>query len=369
MSDIITVRDSEIIAAEINIIKEDTRRIMIANTILIGGKLVEAKSMVPYGEWGKWLEEKVNYSQSTAENMMKLYREYGEGQLNLFDNWTNSETFANLSYTQHMALLALPFSDRMEFAEKNNVESLSTRELEKAIREELAAAQAERDDIQRKLDETEKALFSAQTDLEYAQDNLDAEKTRAREVEREQKQLVEAMKSRAESAEKEKAWAEKYEQHALKQVKKLEKQLEEAKAAEAAALAEAKKAAENPEIPESLMEQLRKDAAAEAAKQAAEEVEKKLAAAEKQAQAETAAREKAEQAAKDAAEKLAEAEKAVKTANPIITEAIVRAQKLTNDFNELNGFRLKQQATAPSIAESIRKIMLDMIESMRGCIS
>ena len=53
MSDIITARDPEIIAAEINTIKEQVQRVLIYASIEIGGKLTEAKSLVPQGEWGK----------------------------------------------------------------------------------------------------------------------------------------------------------------------------------------------------------------------------------------------------------------------------------------------------------------------------
>ena len=133
--EIITARDPEIIAAEINTIKREVQEVLIYATIKIGGKLCEAKSLVPQGEWGKWLEENVEYSQSTAENMMKLYKEYGGNQESLFDTWTNSETFGKLTYTQHLAMLALPFADRQAFAEENNVQEMSTRQLQQAIRE------------------------------------------------------------------------------------------------------------------------------------------------------------------------------------------------------------------------------------------
>lgn len=106
MSNIITARDPYIIAAEINTIKRQVQETMIAGSLRIGEKLQEAKSLVPQGEWGKWLEENVEYSQSTAENLMKLYREYGTNQQSLFDTWTSSQTFGKLSYTQHLALLA-----------------------------------------------------------------------------------------------------------------------------------------------------------------------------------------------------------------------------------------------------------------------
>lgn len=337
MSEIVTVRDSEIVAAEINTIKEDTRRIMIGNAIRIGGKLLEAKSMVPFGEWGKWLTEKVDYSQSTANNLMKLYQEYGDNQESLFDDWTKSETFANLTYSQHMALLALPFAERVDFAESHDVENMSTRELEKAIREELTAAQQENGDLRRKLDETEQALFNAQTELEYAKDDLDTEKTKARDAEKEQARLVEAMKTRAEMAEKEKSNAEKSEQNALNLVEKLNKQLAEAREAEVSVRQELKKAQENPEVPDTVMEQLRKEAESEAARNAAEELEKQLAAAQKTAQDAVSAREAAEAAARDAADKLAEAQKAAKMSDPDVVTFQAMFLQLQDVWNRAVG--------------------------------
>ena len=56
---IITARDPGIIAAEINLIKKQVQETVIWGTIQNGEKLCEAKSLVPQGEWGKWLEENV----------------------------------------------------------------------------------------------------------------------------------------------------------------------------------------------------------------------------------------------------------------------------------------------------------------------
>lgn len=362
MNEIITVRDGDVIAAEINAIKEQTRRVMISSSIEIGRRLVEAKSAVPHGEWGKWLEEKVDYSQSTANNLMQLYREYGEGQENLFDNWTNSQTFANLTYTQHMALLALPFCDRAEFAERNDVENMSTRELEKAIREELEKAQEENKRLQEKLGHTQGKLSDAECDIEDLKEDLEKAKDRIFDEKQIAKAQNEDLQKKIAAAEKDKERAEKSEKSALNLVKKLEKQLKEAQEKEAAAVADLQKARENPEIPEAVMEQMRAEAAAKVAEAETGEIRKQLEEAED-------AKHRAEEARVAAEEKLAAAERAVKVANPVITEAIVRAKKLQNDFNELNEFRLKQKGTDPNVAESIRKMMLDMIKSMEGCVS
>jgi hypothetical protein len=66
------------IAAEINLIKSRTDKIMLQNCVQIGACLTETKAAVPYGEWGKWLkEEEVSYSQRTAEHLMRIYKEFG----------------------------------------------------------------------------------------------------------------------------------------------------------------------------------------------------------------------------------------------------------------------------------------------------
>ena len=79
-------RTPEIIAAEINGIKEQTKKMVLYNSIEIGRKLTEAKLLMDHGEWGKWLENAVDYSKSTANNLMKIFQEYGAEQITLLDN-------------------------------------------------------------------------------------------------------------------------------------------------------------------------------------------------------------------------------------------------------------------------------------------
>ncbi|WP_144251287.1 DUF3102 domain-containing protein, partial [Mycobacterium tuberculosis] len=74
----------------------------------IGGKLIEAKELVTHGEWGTWLQNNVNYSQSTANNFMRVATEYSDSQV-----------FANLSYSQAVALLAVPSEEREQFVADN----------------------------------------------------------------------------------------------------------------------------------------------------------------------------------------------------------------------------------------------------------
>lgn len=133
------IRTAENIAIEINTIKKQTQKVMLSASIEIGRRLAEAKSLVPHGAWGDWLEQNVNYSERTAQNLIKIYDQYSDkGMDALFGN--DLDAFAELSYTQAVALLALPTVDeRKEFIETHDMETMSTRELQEAIKAQKAA--------------------------------------------------------------------------------------------------------------------------------------------------------------------------------------------------------------------------------------
>lgn len=135
MTNIDIVRTPAIVAAEINSIKFQTRNVLIFNSIEIGKRLTEAKNMMEHGQFGKWLAEEVDYSQSTANNLMKIYEQYGADQGALFGDNSKSQTFANLSYSQAVALLGIPADEREQFIEQNNAAELSIRELKARIKE------------------------------------------------------------------------------------------------------------------------------------------------------------------------------------------------------------------------------------------
>ena len=152
-------RTPELIAAEINSIKQQARIQILCNSIEIGRRLIEVKEMLPHGEWGKWLDTAVDYSQSTANNLMRIAEEYGSEQWALFGADAKSQALGNLSYTQALALLALPAGEREQFAEENDIENMSTRELQKAIRERdeaLEKAEAAWDELKNQAKELDK---------------------------------------------------------------------------------------------------------------------------------------------------------------------------------------------------------------------
>ena len=157
-------RTPELIAAEINHIKDQTKFMMLNNSIEIGRRLTEAKQQLQHGEWGSWLTEKVEFSKTTANNLMRIFEEYGADQMALFgETGAKSQALGSLSYSQAVALLAIPGEEREHFIEENDAANMSTRELQQAIKERDQARE-------------EKEL--AEKDMKYFQDRVEQERQR-----------------------------------------------------------------------------------------------------------------------------------------------------------------------------------------------
>lgn len=107
--------------------------------LTIGRCLTEAKQALPHGEWLPWLNERVEFSERTARNFMRLARE-----------WSNPQALADLGAAKALTLLALPAEERESFIAENHVVGgeektvidMTSRELEKAIRERKEAQEA-----------------------------------------------------------------------------------------------------------------------------------------------------------------------------------------------------------------------------------
>ena len=162
-------RTPEIVAAEIRQIADQTRKMVLNSSIEIGKRLCEAKEMVPHGEWAAWLEKNVDFSQSSANNFMKIYTEYGDIQGELWGASAKSQTFGNLSYSQAVALLAVPTEEREEFVKENHVEDMSTRELQEAIK---ARDEAE-EKLQKEKAAADERVRAAQRQAESVMEELD----------------------------------------------------------------------------------------------------------------------------------------------------------------------------------------------------
>ena len=197
MSEELTKRDIDNITEEIQELKTEAQRLIVHYVCKIGKKLAEAKAILQHGEWAEWLENEVNFSQRTATNYMKIYEKYGSDQMSLFGG--NSQAIANLGYTKALQLLAIPASEREDFVEKNNVDELSTRQLDDLIRErdEALKRAEEVENIQNQLEIANAAAKKKESEAAIASKKLDEalyEKTLLKEKLRKEKERAKKLK-------------------------------------------------------------------------------------------------------------------------------------------------------------------------------
>ena len=95
----------------------------LQGALTVGVCLAEAKQQLTHGEWMPWLR-KMGISPSYAERRMRLAAEIPP-----------ESPLASLSYTQAMAVLALPAGEREAFAAANDVQDKSAAEIRRLIRE------------------------------------------------------------------------------------------------------------------------------------------------------------------------------------------------------------------------------------------
>ncbi len=159
------------------------KRTIGASIVFIGRALIEAKGQLSHGQWGEWLKNRVNFSQSTAENYMHIAREFGEGSALL-----------NLPYSKVLALLSVPKDEREDFARENDLEDKSVSQIKQLIRERdearkhAAAAEAEIEKAHRYLDKANanaEKLIDAKQAAEARIRELEARKPETQIVEKE----------------------------------------------------------------------------------------------------------------------------------------------------------------------------------------
>lgn len=93
---------------------------------------VEAKALVSHGEWGTWLQENADVSVRTAEDMIASYKRFG-----------GRAPFEQLSRAQVFKLLPLPEGTEEKFMQEHDVKSMSSREIQEAVKQVRAEVQAE----------------------------------------------------------------------------------------------------------------------------------------------------------------------------------------------------------------------------------
>lgn len=200
------------LVSEINMITGQ----MLFNIIEIGRRLSEAKKLVKHGQWSNWLKERVNYSQSTANNFMKVFKKYGESGLA-----ANSQSIANLSYTQALVLMNVPSEECEKLAKETSEKDMTIKELQEKVKNltsEKSATETKIAGIEKKyqqlMSEKDKALTQTESDKKALSAHIQELEKQFQKVEASKEQEVQNRLSAAIKAEKEKLEA--VESHAKK---------------------------------------------------------------------------------------------------------------------------------------------------------
>lgn len=325
------------LAVEIITFDRQAKITAVSCAIEIGERLLEAKDLVPHGEWGKWLKENVNYSQSTANNLMRLYKEYGNNQGSLFTTVTNSQAIMNLDVSKALALTVLPPEEREEFVAEHDVEQMSTRDLKEALQEnrELKRQLEEKD---RQVKETSAQLDTAITERQKMQEKLSETVNQNAGYEKSLQVKIDAAKK----LEQEKKVAEEKRRESEQKVQQLQRQID--------ALKE-----QNPQPDQQMIGQLRAEAEKQAQQQFQEQIEKL-----------TQEKERAEQKAQQAEERNRQLES--KASSVQSKELIVFDEKFKafqDNYNQLNSLIAKMEnATAGKVREAVKKLLSVMTENL-----
>lgn len=181
---VVAVRSIEIVTAEINTIRDNARKVFLDAVVQIGTRLEEAKQLVPQGEWTAYLTDKLGYKPSTAQNYMRIAREFGDGQVGL-DGRTAADTFGSLGYSQLLPLLGMAEEEREELAEEHDLPSMSSRE--------IAALVKERDDAKANADRLKEKDKLLRSKLREANEERDKAQSSLSDATQREKDLAERL--------------------------------------------------------------------------------------------------------------------------------------------------------------------------------
>ncbi len=368
-----------VVEMEIRVIQHQTGQAILNGAIEMGRRLEEAKAMVGHGEWGPWLK-KMGYSQSNANNLMRVFREYGSTQQSLFGAESKSQTFGSLTFSKALSLLAIPDEEERErFVTENDVEHMSVRELNEALkarneaedearglrqeterlREELAdqaqvykakltAADVETTEANRKAREAQEALDKQREKAQRLQDALSEANTSAQAAEEEHTRLAQELEElRSRPAEADTAAVEAARQAAIAEMTEKVDKAKDAK----------KKAEEKRRAAEESLEAAQKELADLKAK--GPEV-RELTQAEKDALTASAV----EQARAEDAEQIRDLKKKLAAADPNVAEFKVRVDSWQKGYLEM--MKAIDRIAQDDVKQAARNLVKAALEQMGG---
>lgn len=168
---------------------------MSMNMLELGRILCEAKPLVPHGEWGDWVKTNTSFGKRTAEQFMQSYKKFGL-----------DPEIAALGTTKTLKLLPLTDDEREDLLSNNDVPSMSTRQLDDAIKEQKAKLLKEaRAEVQAEFAKTQAEKQQIQKDLQDAVKNSEEAFRDKDMLQRENIRLKQELKERDELLEEQQA--------------------------------------------------------------------------------------------------------------------------------------------------------------------
>ncbi len=166
-----TLSRVEALATEARLYSES----MAMNMFQLGRVFVEAKELVAHTEWTGWLLKNSGMSVRSAQQMMGVYKRFAD-----------RPSFAGIDKSKLFRMLALPPGKEDEFIEENNLEEMTDRQVQEAVKRVREEARIQMD----------KLLTDAQVEID--RQHKEAEAIIAQE--REARQLAEAKMKALEEA-------------------------------------------------------------------------------------------------------------------------------------------------------------------------
>ena len=96
---------------------------MAMNMLNLGRVFTEAKKQVAHGEWGDWVQRYSGMSARSAQQLMAIYSRFGD-----------KPAFAGVEKSKMYKMLALPEGTEEAFVEKNDLSTMTSREVEEAVK-------------------------------------------------------------------------------------------------------------------------------------------------------------------------------------------------------------------------------------------
>ncbi len=169
-------KSTEQLTAEANTLYHQAERLAGMSAVMLaetGRRLIEVKNRIPHGEFGKWCEENLEFSYRKAARTMQL-AEKMDDENSLF---SKMPTLANIGISRVWTLLAAPEEVAAEVVENNDVESMKVRELQEEISRIKAEKEAaeykaktldhNNDDIRKELASMQRKLAESVTEEEF----------------------------------------------------------------------------------------------------------------------------------------------------------------------------------------------------------